>query len=74
MPGFVMAGVGVGSSTEDVPGEVISIKVDVPGADVTASCEVSFCLEFKIHCRTVSWTMGIAAAIQVSTNWLMSSV
>lgn len=65
MPGFVKAGVDVWSSTEDVPGEVIFIKVDIPGADIAASCEVSFFLELGMHCRTVSWTVGIAAAIQV---------
>lgn len=32
--------VGVWSSTEDVPGEVIFIKVDIPGAYVASSCEV----------------------------------
>lgn len=74
MPGFVKAGVGVWRSTEDVPAEVMSTKVDIPGSDVAASCEVSFCLELRMHCRTVSWTMGIAAAMQVSTSWLKSSV
>lgn len=46
-------------------GEVIFIKVDIPGADIAASREVSFFLELGMHCRTVSWTVGIAAAIQV---------
>lgn len=31
-------------------GEVISIKVDIPGADIAASCKVSFFLEVRMHC------------------------
>lgn len=44
--GFNLSGEGVGSSTGNVPDDIISIKVDDSGA----------------------WTIGIAAAMQVSTN------
>lgn len=43
--------VGVWSSTEDVPGEVIFIKVDIPGAYVASSCEVlSWVQDALSHC------------------------
>lgn len=55
----------MGCFTEDVPSDVISINVDVPGADATASCGISFCFEFRMHCRTDFCTIGFAAAMQV---------
>lgn len=50
MPGFVKAGVGVWRSTEDVPAEVMSTKVDIPGSDVAASCVLSRVKDALSHC------------------------
>lgn len=73
MPGFSIAW-GMG----DLHVEVIAVRIDDPGADETASYAIvgvsCCCFYLKIHCRSVSWAMGISAAKEVSTNWLMSSV